>query len=193
MTNAGGTERPLFRTNSINGKPVVRFDGVANKLINMANIGIPQPFTIFAVGKKTGTSGEDCRFFNGNAPDAVGANGTMVSCGGGGHFYIYAGGTPPEDPSADLTSVFHIFTGVIAGGNANGYIDGILKLNAVAVGSNPVGGNCSVMSEIVSGTCYKGDVAEILVYNSALSNANRMAVEGYLMNKYAAYNETGDT
>lgn len=85
---------------------------------------------------------------------------------------------------------FHIFSGLYQdpdnGNNGSIYINGILQATGTG-GNSPtnlydeIGARWSVTSH---NAYFAGDIAELLVFSTNLTAAQRSAVEGYLLNKY---------
>ena len=163
-----------FKTNIVNGKPVVRFDGIGATLSRLVDIAVPQPYTIFVLGNAR-TPGTESAFL-------ITDTGLLVSVFTNGKFYLYAG-TVDMDSAAGSNSAFHNFCGIFSSSNGTGYIDGVLRIPSAAVGSAAIGHVGLLASPPTS--FFPGDIAEVLIYNSALSTTDRQNVEGYLRTKYA--------
>jgi hypothetical protein len=159
--------------------PVVRFNSATlDRLAGGPDIGFPAPYTIFIVGKILINAGA-------NAYLLATSTTTLVGITLNGYFFIYAGGTPAVD-TIDSSNAFHCFSGVFqtpSGATGFAYVDGALRASAV-VGAPPDLGIVGLMYGF-SSDYYTGDIAEVLIYNSALSNTDRSNVEGYLKTKYA--------
>jgi hypothetical protein len=53
------------------------------------------------------------------------------------------------------------------------------------ISTGPVKADQLARDRNMAGRAWQGDIAEILIYNAELSDADRQAVEKYLMTKYA--------
>lgn len=174
-----GTARPTYRTNVLNGKPVVRFDGVDDGMIVANNLTMR---TMFAVVSHSdgGASFTDYR-------------------------RLYGGwGTTPNDISfLGMTgnSIYNPNTAVAAGYSANtSWINGVNSVSAAPLANFKVVSaisDASWTSYMALGTylgsaatlaelqCFKGDMAEFIMFDFALSTYQRRQVEAYLGTKYA--------
>jgi hypothetical protein len=168
--HATSTNWPTFISNSINGKPVLRFSTAQNILVNH---NFPAPYTVFYVAKQT--SGARERVLTSNV------NNWLLGWWDGAKRQAYyegwvsSSGTPPADDNV------YLYTGLGSGSQSFLYENGNLVFN----NSNGLGGpnglaiNAGAFLEV--STC---DVAEIIVYNQVLSTTNRVLVENYLKCKW---------
>ncbi len=81
---------------------------------------------------------------------------------------------------------WHVYSSSFAGASS------VLWLNGNQIKSGNVGSQTLTRITIgvnanMSSSCWVGDVTELLVYNSALSVANRQSVETYLNMRWAIY------
>jgi hypothetical protein len=181
---------PTLVPNALNGHAVVRFDGV-NDVLDVADsdsISITNDISTFYVlrfdnfatfrsvwGKTVanqpaptdiyGASGSGAPvFYRGNGTTPGNANGTRPYPAGA---YILAGVQQAG------TAVSHFLNGVPNGG-------GTITVT-VADGNTPL----RIGSRADGGTRLSGDFAELLIYNRALSAAERTALQRHLVEKYA--------
>lgn len=169
---------PLLVNGALNGKPVVRFEGAQS--LAAPNVTLPR-WTIFVVGKNSNTT-ENFGLILGPGSDNNQLryeNGTQVLIHG------TSNNMPTYTVTVGNTRAYHSLTVRYDGSVSQIYRDGVLKgsKNQATSGSWSLG--------VVGGwyascpSCQlKGDIAEILVYNAALSSADRAAVEAYLRTKY---------
>lgn len=179
---SSGTSRPLYKTNVLNGKPVLRFDG-ANDYMATPNVLNTDIHTIFVIAKANGTE-EDIigsgslisgdilimrftnlfrgHFWTNNSPNAVDSVGTETAA-----WTLYN----QEVNSAQIIT------------RRNGIQDNAANIVGTKQGvTRPIiVGN---RTGVYSGGFLNGDVAEVIVYNTALSTENRQLLETYLMTKY---------
>jgi hypothetical protein len=186
-TQATTAKKPVVKLGIVNGKPVVRFDGIDDKLIisSTLNISGAQDRTFFAVCKTS--SGTSEPVFSINADSSVAGKRWTVR-GASGKLRIEIAGSGYN--SALRTTAMSVLAVKLYGSTLG---DHILYRNSV---SESASGTSTVdtldtntqLGSYVSGTAFlNGDIAEILVYNSALSDADRQAIEDYLDNKYNVY------
>ena len=189
---ATGANQPLLKTTVQNNRNVVRFDGsndsLATAAAQVANT-TDGSFTAFAVAQKTTTSGSLCVLNQDNDTATrcsqflnFGSNSNVETIG-------FVGGVAKSAYTLSGTisaSNFYLIESVGNTSTISAYSNGVVGSGAVT------GGNLAVPSQTVSlgsyqgaGTQYlNGDIAEVLLYNSALSSTNRIKVEQYLQNKW---------
>jgi len=173
--SAAGVDRPTLKTDVINRKPVVRFDGVANRIFNAASIAVAQPDTIIMVA--FGIVNVSNLYFLSSS----GAQ-QLLLLPNTGTYYMMATGGVAINPAGNRGGAFHIFTGVFNGASSNAYVDGVL-VGSGNMAVAPVGA-VYLMTNAGNTVHPPGDIAEMLIYNSALSDTNRNRVESYLKSKY---------
>lgn len=174
---------PHFKTSIINGKPVIRFvasNSEALRAYPNTGAGTTDPMTSIAVGSMKGTT--NARLFGGIYPllrnwlmgwwngfeDVFYSEGFVSSTGPtpSGAWKIY---------DAVLTGSFTSFynVGNLIAANSGGF-DNIN--NGVALSGYDATGATNELSD--------GDLAECLIYDSALGTSDRQKIEGYLAWKY---------
>lgn len=180
---ATGTQRPLYVSSDINGMPVISFDGVDDRLIG-PNVISSTPCTIIIVAKFSSSEEIGVIFEQYDTYDNIalyrGFNG-----GTSRNFRLYNG--------ADLTSSAttndnqaYIFEAIVNGSNSYLYLNG----------SQTAFGNAGNL--IPEGNYYLGywrggnaartmKIAEVIVYNRAITTQERQQVESYLNAKYNIY------
>lgn len=180
---ASGTQRPLYVNSDINGMPVISFDGVDDRLVG-PNVISATPCTIIIVAKFSNSEEIGMLFEQYGTYDNIalyrGFNG-----GTSRQFRLYNG--------ADLTSSAttndnqaYIFETIVDGVNSYLYLNG----SETAFGDT---GNL-----IPEGNYYLGywagadeaktmKIAEVIVYNRAITTQERQQVESYLNTKYNIY------
>jgi hypothetical protein len=184
--------QPQFIANALSGRPCLRFDGLA------AHLTLPDGFGDFRLGLTTfvvlrpTSEAAGSRFIDldlGPACDniAFGRKDTPDKLG----FWIYSNSQTKgkvEVPGAVVADQVQVFCALLTPG---GHVT--LFRNGTALGA----GDTSVPRSIVrkpnlllkstSGgaeSLFKGDLFEILLYNRALSEAERSHVEAYFFSKY---------
>lgn len=174
-TQATSANRPLFKTNVLNTYPVVRFDGSNDVLTFTNNINVG-PSTIFVIGNRI--SGTNYR-----AIVVTGKFGMYAQGGVSTNWIIYLGADLISGVASDTTH--RLMTAAISSGttaklwtnNANA----VTRTNGVAYTSNvtsTIGASPSGIQQ------FNGDIAEVLVYDTALSDANVAKVNTFLMARY---------
>ena len=170
---------PTLKVNAVNGLASVTFDG--NDLLG-SSLSFGASYTIFAVGSMTGT--QNGRLVNGTGQVIVGWHGGQQDRYYDNNWINY--GTPVVAGVAKLytaeSTVISTPTGSV--------VTGALYSNGVLIPSdsgNASSSNAGVL--YLGGTSgftelSKGTVSELIVYNRALTDDERTAVEAYLRAKW---------
>lgn len=164
--------RPTYQTLEQNGRPAVRVDITDDWLDNPYVLNAVQ--TVFVVGKATPTSGYHTFLSTGGLrvySNANGANWGIEINGGGGTF------------SAGQTVNTHKILSVVASAfnNIKLFTNGA-NLVTVTGGTGWLGDVELSIGSLSNGTTFllDGDILQIVIFNVALSDADRRAVENYL-------------
>lgn len=180
----GAYSPPTYQTNVLNGRPVVQFVASGNQALRAFYTQIGggnAAFTTFVVGRLDGTT--NARLFGSVYPD----NSNWLS----GWWnaledvaYFNGGFAGPEIP-ADTNWKQYTAKG---DGASTGYLysSGVLLSPNSTLFGNPNGAIAlsGYDSSGAGNELSDGQIAEVLVYNSALSDSDRGLVETYLHNKY---------
>ena len=174
--------QPTLVSNSMNGNPVIRFNGTNSKLTlpTSATLGIQSnPYEMFVVGKSSSSS---IQFLvSGNATEQF-----EYHLSGVGVRFI-----PITSAYLDLGS-----SGAFTDGNAHVFSarasssGGAVRVDGTDGGTssaNILSSNSGALQIGVrsDGTYYfNGDIAEVIFYNTNLSTSDRSTVEHYLANRY---------
>lgn len=177
---ASGTARPIYRTGVLNGKPVVRFDGVNDWLRFAGGLAdrFSQPNTIYAVAQSNILTGVRPLY----SGDLVGERHQLVIRGDdvGDPWRLFAG-TVRDVASADINS--HFITTVWNGASSQFRLSGVQTNPGGTVGTQSLR-LFSVGSDHAGTSFWSGDIAEILVYNAAHSAQEISDTEDYLETKW---------
>lgn len=190
--------RAIYRTNSINGKPALDFDGVDDVYITSGVVGAFSgediPLTIYAVTKAdlAGTSMFALSLGRALTGSTAAIRAGHVNTGNyrfvkeddaGVNISLSTGTTSTTTPILRVDShpgttysFWENETNLRSGTSVN---VGTLTLTRFAVGASYVGG--------VSSLFFNGQIAEILLYSAAHSEATRLLISRYLKNKYRLY------
>jgi hypothetical protein len=172
FTQSTAANRPALKTNIQNSKNIIRFDGV-NDFIQPSGYALgPQPVTVFTVFKTNGTGYH-------NIYDTSGSNPMMWIDGSGRIEFDITGYTSSSVVNtATLVSYVNASSG------------GIIAINGVTATSPynvALSSSATTFFNRGGGQTYKGDFYEMLIYNSALSTAQRQQVETYLNQKWGVF------
>ena len=176
-----GTYQPLWSGNTLNGNPVIRFDG-SDDVLKTNSFTINNEYTYFAVWITTGTFDALCSQESGtygyyNYIQYYQPNGVYGGCGEGN--VIYAKPTFPTYIITSFTAKSNeakIWENGIYKSQNSVYT--ILTTNAVF----DIGRRGAMYPQYLH-----GNVAEIIIYNQILDTSDRQTVETYLNAKYAIY------
>jgi len=173
--------RPTFRLAAAGGPPAVEFDGDdylwADRTTEFGTLAGDK--TVFFVVRVR--SGDGGYVFDGTT--AQGRNAVFTGQSSAPHrWHTFTGSTPPFGPFVEH-DVFQVHSVQIGPGQLEHFVGGA----SIYSGNSPIAG----WEGLTLGARYTldyeltGDLAEMLVYERALSVAERQALEGYLASRYA--------
>lgn len=178
-TMATVARQPTVVSNVLNGKPVIRFGGAQSLLL--AGVLQPNTFTVFVAGKNSKASETFSMIFG---PGGSSANNQLRWENGSQALFVGTGNNLPIITSnIGNTRVYHALSSRYDGSTMSVYRDGNLTSTHSFVTSGPW--DLYQIGAWYSSYFMEGDVAEILFYDSALSEANRTSANAYLKSKYA--------
>jgi hypothetical protein len=179
----GGTTGPTYETNVKNGLSVGRGNGTDSSLVT-SGIDTPQPVTILAVvAHSTGDVSSNRGFLSGeNTRPYIFVPSTDV--------WSFYAGTAVNSAVAVGTS-HHVITAKFNGASSVLYRDG----TSIATGNPGTGGFdfdgddrtrlfSSSGSAGTGGEYWAGDIGELLIFDTALSDTDRGALEDHLQEKW---------
>lgn len=186
---SNSSNRPGYSTSSINELPAVSFNGSSQYL------SIPSGFSSFVSGAS---------IFLVVKPSAVSAGARMIDLGNGAtsdniniqeptntgaSLYVYSGSTPSSVTSSSAITLgqFQLLEAVHDGSTTATILTNALQgaqstsmnsITSVLRSSNYLGQGSA------GGNYFNGSIAEVLVYNRAVTTLERSAIEAALINKY---------
>ncbi len=180
--------RPTLKLNIQNGKPVLRFDGTTDLMTNAAQLGTfiaNTAYTYFIVWKATAIN------TNGATTDQ---NDTII-CDTGGYFGIFLKSAPTQfvynwDGTSDsattniATGSFMVSMGRHESGNLYSSVNGGTETSSASGNTQVTTGTMKLGNDRLGSNFLDGDIAEIIVYNVAVSTTNISNVTTYLRSKY---------
>ena len=200
-----GTTRPVYKTSIVNGLPVVRFAAASSQTLSLpSTITPPASTTIFAV-VSAATYNQDRFIFGGRSGTLASWGSVGITADGNcpGAFKYSLGNGAQSTTNGACPSISAAASLVFPGNNtfvvlSYQYTTGSSRPNLWANGlklsvppasgtATSVTGAATPFSLGRSGndtTYFSGDIAELVVFDSALSEGNRQRVEGYLLQKY---------
>jgi hypothetical protein len=190
VANGGAAGMPVFHGNQQNGRPSVRFDGSSDSLSTHVASLQGSTYTFFVVARRISVRSQEALMSVHNA-GAVDWNSDASVCvgmayndilGDARNYYIKS---QLVHPGSDTS---FMFCSKYDGGNNTAYLNG--------VGTTPVSSSGNLSAETITLGARNAALTEfnnheyfeILIYNGALSDAERGAVEQYLGSKYALPN-----
>ncbi|WP_437735260.1 LamG-like jellyroll fold domain-containing protein [Sorangium sp. So ce1335] len=178
-TQTNAAAQPTLVSGALNGKPVIRFQGWHS--LFLAEQLEPTRFTIFIVGKNSKTAEVFSMILG---PGNTSPNNQIRWENGSQALFVGLGNDMPIITSTlGNTRVYHALSARYDGSTMTVYRDGELASSHDFTTTGPW-----ILLQIgawFSSYYMHGDLAEILVYESALSEGARGAVDGYLRSKYA--------
>lgn len=180
--NGNGSQQPLFKTNILNGKPTVRFDGI-DDWFSTPNVLATTGFTLFEVKKVlTYADKRGVYYYNGSNEGFYSNNDNN---GQGVYFFSIVAVIQNNAQSSDFIIQTHrkliTIPGVAAAGS-------IIKNDVVQTAApvSPLGQNAylTIGADYGGGACGNTDYCEILFYSRDLTNAEITSIDTYLTNKW---------
>lgn len=174
FTQTNETRRPLQIDQQIGNKPVIRFDGTMFMKSNFGQV-YSQPNTIIMVHSLTkgymidGFDGVNRHFIDDNL--------------GNKPLRMYAGAVFQLTNAQPIPFGYSLYSYVFNTTNSKAYQNGVL-INTGNPGTAGLSGFTVGSHTAQNFTWFTGDIAEIILYNSELTDNERNQVEQYLMNKY---------
>lgn len=184
-TQATGANQPLFVANStMNGRPSVRFNGVA-QVLSTTTGATTTDHTIIVAGKWVALPAAQKAFIDFGDGAAAGNGSSIGSLNvGNNNWYGYAGyGLPTGvvfDTSPHVWSKTYTGTGPLTSGFYDRAADSTDAVRTYAAGSAVI----SVGANPGSAVFANFEMAEVVIYNRVLSSAERLSVENYMKSRY---------
>jgi len=186
LTQATSAYQPLLKTGIINGKPVVRFDGVNDYLDRTFLADLPQPNTIFIVVKYSGNFATSSTQIYYQGVDTNKKHQLWRRNGYGNGWAMNAGGTTYQGALAG-NNTFNIFCTTWNDVFTSNLIDGAEQ--------NPISKSPSPGTDVLSGMRLggdinpltgnlNGDIAEVILCAGNLSDELKQQTLSYLSNYY---------
>jgi hypothetical protein len=196
-TNAAQTaasSQPLFLPNAVNAKPALEFDGVDDFLTFSLDINNLNGMSVFLVSASTSSTQDGS--WHGATQSPIfwneSSDWSTTHMSPYQRFVKFRFGTgqannlPVYNRPASIGSNFSVNTFVKNGATESLYVDGAQALTATGKLA-PIKGTRTTGNlgrGYNDNTYFAGRIAEVLIYARALSDAERQAVEQYLLQKY---------
>lgn len=190
QANAG--QQPTYVTGALNGLPVVHFNSTNSQLLTFVR-PVQDDFTIFCVFRSTQGFSSGNQFYNGSGLISGAVSGSANDFGAG----LFAGGqicAGVGNPDTSVNSIAgfndgnpHLlaFKRTESTGEIDLYVDGNFYGSATGTtNSLTAPGSLALGAQLTLNNFLSGDIAEVKIYNSALSDADRAAQEVILAQKW---------
>jgi hypothetical protein len=178
VTQAVAGAKPTYKTNILNGLPVVRGDGgdyLARAVVTTSNQA-----TIMIVLKKSGTN-STIPFYNGNTA----ANGYGFFQGSGGTRDVLFGGSVDKSDGTPSATDFEVWTHTWNGSVSDFWVNGAVEfLTDPSTSPNDIPSGETLVMGLNGSNQWNGDIAEVLFWDNVLTTQNREIAEDYLGGKY---------
>ena len=168
-TQSVSTEKPLYKTNMVNGLPAAYFDNSNDGMYGSVNV--TNPYTVIVVYNSITTSGNR-RCVQGNS------NNWLIGPYGGEHS-LYNGAFIEGPTIVANEFVYCRVQGTVSGAEfwVNGSSQG-------SNGNTTAPGVLNLAYEGAYNEPLNGHIAELIVYDSSISSADALLVENYIKAKY---------
>lgn len=177
MTTAA--RQPAFVPGVLNGWPVLRFAGAQSMVLDVASA--PTQYTVFVVGKNSRT---DESFSMILGPGGSNPNSQLRWENGNQSMIVGLGNNlPVTNSTIGNTRTYHALVVRYDGTTLQTYRDGILRSTTNHATSGPW--RINQIGAYYDSFFMTGDLAELLIYNRALTDEERQSVGVYLRSKYA--------
>ena len=168
-TQANSTLQPIFKENVLNGHPVARFDSAGNDRLQLS-IAVTDIRSVFWVVSQAS--------YVSYAPSLLGHNSAY-------HFHRGNGGLFNHFASSHINNGSIKVNGVAETSNY-GLTDANWRIISL-VTTGHVSANLLTIDRNLGGRSWRGDIAEIIIFNTALSATDVDVMEGYLNDLYNIY------
>lgn len=196
-TQATGAAQPIFTTNIINGKPVIRFNG-SSQYIKVANTALAQSlsageFTAFVVMRASSATSFPTVFTTDPGPSSPRITFGVPFSATSFAFFDSCDVSTSRIQGAwgGTINTPYIFS---ARASVNGSTQAILRnTTSIATGTTPSTGSFGTSYKFTLGAFdtensainfFPGDIAELIIYNSYLDSTQYALVYSYISNKW---------
>lgn len=182
--------KPLLKLAIVNNKPIIRFDGNNDTLSVALDLALSASdnLTIFFVSKPV--SAANSKMVLGNQIDAGNRQGLRILYDNLERieFFTVSGAGASTSVRTGVDANFAIVVAVLDAGVQEIYKNGSLIDSDTQ--EDMTGHSATLLLGInrsAGPSFFDGDIAEILIYNSALSTDDRQSIENYLNGRYAIF------
>lgn len=192
FTQGNNSKQPTYTSSGLAGKAVVSFNGSASQFMTSAKQDLSgvnffangtNNFTTFVLAKTTQNSGDQT--FIGKAGGWGGSATYAMGMDSSGNFQQVIRGTKAGN-STPGSSLFTLHETRLTGSLHEYFVNCIKRSGHSSIGNAGLQSNDVVIGATNSGNSsfLTGSIAEVLVFNRALTDSERISVEKYLMTKW---------
>ncbi|MBA63878.1 MAG: hypothetical protein CMJ76_16105 [Planctomycetaceae bacterium] len=178
------TIRPSYVSNGLNGKPAIRFNGKNQYLKLTAPPLSKQAFTIIAVARDASDDNRHHEIFSNWNSRGRSVNSLFLGTTGNGTIRLSdAFNSAGQIPDRNIP---FILTGFNSDKSSNTYLNGAELASSIPLKGRVLAGPYVIGTQgNINGEYWLGDIAELLVYERALSRTELNQVWSYLSLKYS--------
>ena len=180
VTSTIAAERPLYASNTLNGKNVLTFDGTNDKLTNTLASIPGNDFTIFAVFNRTTGVARDAVLEIGAAGNR---NAIFINEAGNNRMNYYLNGTFYAYSSTYTVGTYTMTTIMQDATAISAWNSGVSQISATGVTRTGTTG-IYIGDDSSSGDQLQGNIAEIIIFDRDLTTDERRDVDNYLATKW---------
>jgi Concanavalin A-like lectin/glucanases superfamily len=170
--------QPAYVLGGLNGWPVLRFAGAQSMVLDAATA--PTTYTVFVVGKN---SRADESFSMILGPGGSNPNNQLRWENGNQAMFVGLGNNlPVTNATVGNTRTYHALALRYDGSTISSYRDGVLRSSSSHSTTGPW--RLNQIGAYYDSFFMTGDLAEILIFNRALTEAERQSIGVYLRSKY---------
>lgn len=176
--------QPVFKTNILNGKPVIRF--ASDRLVmpdeTAFDLATPTIFVVFR--RNSGTSGP---VMSKSTTSTAGAGRRKMQVGTAGSSISYTSGGDASGIAVSATPTNWNMFGVSVASNTSHsmYLNGNQTDSGLTLSDSTTNdANMEIGSAFGGAEALNGDIAEIIVYDVPLAGSQVIGLQNYLSNKY---------
>ncbi len=174
------SEQPDYGLNTLNGNGVITFNGTNDRLLNSSAVIAGNNYTAFIVFNRTTGVSRDAIFEMGSGGSR---NAVFINEGGNNSITYYSSGTFNALSSTYTPGTYTMLSYTHNNTSINAWNAAASQLSATTIARASTTG-LYVGDDSSSGDQLQGNIAEIIVYDHALTSAERHDVENYLASKW---------
>ncbi len=189
FTQSNSAFKPIFKENILNGYPAIKFDGVNDYMYTTLNAA--NNYSVIAVYKQLTTGAFSIAVSWGSGVSGKTFwSGYILGTANSGHL-IPASDSHVDNVSDSINDTnWHLIDGIFDGTHIIGRDFGVLATPVLNEPSDVLSGQTATIGAYGASPSlfWNGYIAEVLFFNTNLSDTNRTLIESYLQHKYELIN-----